>query len=177
MKSFCIQGDRPLICKTPVFQEFEDEIEIITIILEYLKQYLPQIMAKKLDCYRKPIKIDPKDIGVVVQKDFGNYLVVLVPVEDNSFYPDDYKRTEESEYVFQIDIQVSEDDCEGSLENLIKLKSGIKTMLVNMDDNIGLNSTIEGFSFDGPFDDPLDNNRFVRQGTYRFSVQDNRFKR
>lgn len=176
MDSFCIKGEKQLKCYNPTFLEFEDEIDIMIVVLEYFKQFLPQLMATKKDCYNKPIIIDKKDIGVTVQKDFGNYLLVLVPTEDNSSYSDDNFIKEDSQYSFQLQLQVREDDQEGSLENLIKFKSGVKTMLVNMDNNLGLNVNIEGFSYDGPFNDPIDNNIFVRLGTYNFSIQDTRVK-
>lgn len=176
MNSFCIKGEKELVCHNPTFLEFDDEIEIMMVVLEYFKRFLPQLMKTKKDCYNKPIIIDKNDIGVTVQKDFGKYILVLIPTEDRSSYRDDNFVMEDTEYAFQLQLQVTEDDQEGSLENLIKFKSGVKTMLVNMDNNIGLNTNIEGFSFDGPFNDPIENNRFVRIGTYDFSVQDTRVK-
>lgn len=177
MNNFCIQGEEQFKCKTPIFPEFDDEIETITIVLEYLKRFLPRIMSNKKDCYGKNIKIDPKDIGVTVQKDYGNYVVILTPTDDNSSYRDDNFQLENTLYAFQILMEVREDDSEGCLENLIKLKSGIKTLLVNMDINLGLNITIDGFSFDGPFSDPQSNNKIIRQGIYRFAISYNRVKK
>ena len=177
MSNFCIKGEKQIQCQNPIFLEFDDEMDIMILVLEYFKQFLPQLMATKKDCYNKPIIIDKKDIGVVVQKDFGDYLLVLIPTEDNSSYKDDNFMMENSNYAFQLQLHVSSVDAEGSLENLIKFKSGVKTMLTNMDNNIGLNTTIEGFSFDGPFNDPIRNNNFVRLGTYSFSIEDTRFKK
>lgn len=49
-------------------------------------------------------------------------------------------------------------------------------MLVNMENNIGLNLNIDGFSFEGPY--TIDESKnLIRQGTYRFSIRDNRQKR
>lgn len=177
MSNFCVRGEEQIQCKDPIFLEFDDEINIIVIILEYFKQYLPQLLESKKDCYNKPIIIDKKDIGVTIQKDFGDYVLILIPTEDNSSYRDDNFMMEDSEYSFQLQLQVREDDSEGCLENLIKFKSAVKTMLTNMDRNINLNTVIDGFSYDGPFGDPVQNNKFVRLGTYTFSVQDTRFKK
>lgn len=177
MDNFCIEGEYIFKCKTPTFEEFDDERDVIVLILEYFKRFLPQIMYQKKDCWGKPIQIDPKDIGVTTQKDFGNYVVILVPTDDNSTYNDERFTVEDSVYSFQLQLEVREDDSEGSLENLIKLKSGVKTMLINMDNNIGLNTSIEGFSYDGPFDDIRDSNKFIRQGFYKFSVSDTKVKK
>lgn len=173
---FCPSSELKLQCKEPIFEEFTDETDIIILILEYFRKFLPSVMYKKKDWSGQPIKIDPNDIGIRVQKDSGNYLMVLVPLEDNSTYPDDMSRLENSDYVFQIQIQVREEDTEASLENLLKFKSGIKTMLVNMGHNIGLNVNIDGFAFDGPFSDPQSSNKQVRVGIYRFSVIDTKVR-
>lgn len=177
MDNFCINSEQEFKCKSPSFNEFDDEIDIMILVLEYFKRFLPRVMSDKKDCWGKTIKIDPKDIGVVVQKDYGNYIIVLAPTDDNSSYLDDNFTIENSTYAFQIQIEVREEDSEGCLENLIKLKSGIKTLLVNMDINLGLNVLIDGFSFDGPFSDPHSNNKIIRQGTYRFSVLNTQTKK
>lgn len=172
---FCIRGEIPLVCKNPVFHEFQDETEIIILILRYFKTYLPVVMRNKLDCRNRPIKLDPKDIGVSLQNELGDYVVLLVPTDDNSSYRDDNFFQEDTEYIFQLQLQVAEEDSEGALENLIKLKSGVKSMLVNMDNNLGLNTVIDSFSFEGPYG-VESSTKLIRQGTYTFSVTDNRFK-
>lgn len=176
MNNFCITKENEFNCVSPIFEEFDDEITIMKVILEYFKRYLPGIMIKKLDCYNKPIVIDPRDIDVTFQKDFGNYVAILIPSDDNSVYPDDNFKIEETEYVFQFHIEVRENDSEGALENLIKFKSGIKTMLVNMDQNLGLITKMGPFSYNGPFNDPNDINAIIRTGTYTFSVKDTHIK-
>lgn len=172
MNRFCITSENEFKCTSPIFEEFGDEILIIKIILEYFKRYLPEVMSKKVDCYNRQILLDPSDIDVKLQKDPGKYVVILVLTDDESKYPDDGFRLEETTYSFQLNLEVVEDDVEGSLENLIKLKSGVKTLLVNMDRNLGLTTNIEGFTYDGPFTIEGTNDKHVRLGTYRFSVSD-----
>lgn len=180
---FCIQGDNPLSqCKDFIFDEFPDEKGVIVLILEYFKTFLPQMFQKKdikgrlihTDYYNKPIIIDPKDIDLTVQKEPGSYVVVLSITDDDSSYPDEEFYQERTVYSFQIDLWVHADDSLGALENLIRLKSATKTLLVNMDRNLDLKTFIDGFSF-GEFGIDESHN-FVRQGTYRFSVEDTNFK-
>lgn len=172
---FCINGEFQPPCKNLTFYEFPDEKNVIVLILEYFKTFLPQILKTKKDYYNKSIIIDPKDIGLTTQKDYGKYIVVLSIADDNSSYLDENFHIENTEYVFQIDLQVTSDNMLASLENLIKLKSAVKTLLVNMENNLLLTTVIEGFSY-GNFG--LDESKeFVRQGTYRFSIQDNNFKK
>lgn len=167
---FCIKGEFVAPCKELTFYEFPDEKEVIVLILEYFKRFLPQIAKKKTDYYNKPIIVNPKDITVVYQGDaYGDYVAVLGLVDDNSTYPDDSFYHEETNYVFQVDLQVTADDALASLENLIKLKSIVKTLLVNMDNNLQLITTMEGFSW-GNYG-INDSNKYIRQGTQRFSIQ------
>lgn len=172
---FCINGEFQPPCKQLTFNEFPDEKNVIVLILEYFKAFLPKIIKNKKDYYNKNIIIDPKDIGLRLEKEFGDYVVILSIADDNSSYPDQNFYIEETEYNFQIDLQVLAEDSLAALENLIKLKSAVKTLLVNMENNLLLTTVIEGFSY-GSFgiDDELNN--YIRQGTYRFSIQDKNFK-
>lgn len=176
ISNFCIDAETVLKCKNPTFLEFEDETGVIITLLAYFKRYLPQVMASKLDCHKRNIKIDPNDIGVVPQSNSGDYVIVIVPSDDNSSYKDDRFFFEDSEYVFQIQIETRDDSSEGALQNLIALKSGIKTMLVNMETNLGLSINIEGFSFEGPYSIE-GSKKLIRQGTYRFSVFESKQKK
>lgn len=175
MNNFCITGEEQFKCKEPTFLEFENEIPIMITVLEYFKRFLPRLMSNKLDCYNKQINIDPKDIDVILHKEFGDYVVVLVPTEDTSSYLDDNFTIENSEYSFELQFQARDSDPEGSLQNLILLKSGIKTMLVNMDVNLGLNVEVGPCIFDGPFE--IDSNKTVRTGSYKFTIKDSKIKK
>lgn len=172
---FCIKGEFVPPCKELTFYEFPDEKDVIVLILEYFKKFLPQVLSRKKDYYNQPISMDPKDIDLVSRKDYGNYVVVLAIADDNSSYSENGLQ-ENTEYAFQIDLQVQEDDTKASLENLIKLKSAVKTLLVNMDNNLNLLTDIEGFSY-GYAGDIEDSNKLIRQGTYRFSILGNSYKK
>lgn len=172
---FCIEAEIPLKCSNPVFDEFPDMTDIMILVLRYFKTYLPELMLKKKDCYKRPIKINPKDIAFVAEGELGDYVVIIVPTDDNSTYKDDNFFQEDSEFVFQARLQVVEDDSEGALENLIKLYSGVKTMLVNMDQNLGLRTAVGPFSYDGPYTIE-GSKRVVRDGVYSFSIFDTRYK-
>lgn len=173
--SFCIEGTPDLKCKEPRFDEFENEIPLMKIILAYFRTYLPSLMIKNKDCRGRWIKMDKEDIGVSLRKEPGDYIALLVPTDDLSSYPDDTFTLEDSEYAFELQLRARDIEFEGALENLIILKSVVKTMLVNMDYNLGLAVEIEGFSFGGL---TLESeNKLRRDGTYRFSITDSRVKR
>lgn len=171
---FCIEGEFEPFCKEFTFDEFPDEKGVMVLIFEYFKRFLPEILKTKKDYYNKPIIIDPNDIGFTAQMDYGKYVVVISIADDNSSYPDENFYIEDTEYNFQIDLQVVANEMLESLENLIKLKSAVKTLLVNMEKNLSLNTVIEGFSYGNFGKDESQN--FVRQGIYRFSIQDKNFK-
>lgn len=176
VNNFCIVGEVPLKCKEPKFDEFEDETSLIVLLLHYFKTYLPEVMAKRVDSKNRQIKMNPADIDLTTHKYPGDFIAILVPTEDNSSYRDDGFMFEDTEYVFEFLLEVKADDFEGSMWNLVKLKSGIKTMLVNMDYNIGLNLIVDNFSHGGT-GTIAETKQFVRGGTYRFSITDNRIKK
>ncbi len=173
---FCIEGDIQPFCKELKFFELPDEKDIIVLILEYFKRFLPQVLKRKTDYYNKPIIIDPKDIDLILQKGFGPYVVLLSIADDNSTYPDNDYYSESTEYAFQIDLQVYSEDALASLENLIKLKSAVKTLLISMENNLDIITVIDGFSY-GASGLEEGSNNFVRQGTYRFSIESTNFRK
>lgn len=171
---FCIQGEFNPSCREMTFYELPDEKDVIVLILEYFKRFLPQVLKRKSDYYNQTIVIDPKDIDLISRPDYGKYVVVLSITDDNSLYPDNDFQREISTYAFQIDLQVQADDMLASLENLMKLKSAVKTLLINMENNLRLTTVIDGFSY-GQYG--LDeSNRYVRQGIYRFSIESDNYK-
>ncbi len=174
-EGFCVKGQFEDRCKDFIFDEFPDEKATIVLILEYFQVFLPQLLRKKKDYYNKPIIIDPKDIDLVAQKEYGPYVVLLSITGDTSIYPDEQFFRESTEYSFQIDLQVYSDESLASLENLIKLKSAVKTLLVNMDHNLQILTEVGDFSY-GSFGID-ESNQFVRQGIYTFSIQDTNHKK
>lgn len=172
---FCINGEFNPPCTELTFYEFPDEKDTITLILEYFKRFLPEVLIRKKDYYNQPIIIDPNDIDLITQKDFGKYVIVLSISDDNSSYNDENFYLEDSEYVFQIDLLVVADDMIASLENLIKLKSAVKTLLTNMDNNLQLRTTVDGFAY-GNFG-KSESNTYLREGIYRFSVQSDNYRK
>lgn len=173
---FCVETDTCPTTTDVTFWEFDDEIDVMNLILHYFKKYLPFVMSHKKDHKNRQIKIDPDDIGVIPEKDYGDYIVLLIPTEDSSTYEDNSFLMENTEYNFQIDIEVKSDDAKSSMINLIKLKSGVKTLLVNMDSKLGLNVTIGSFAFAGPF--TMEGTKgVVRAGTYKFSVIDTKLRK
>jgi hypothetical protein len=163
---FCIEGISEPICKDPDLSEFKDEIPLIAKILIYFKQYLPIVMSKKKDALKRSIIIDPKDVDIEYQKEPGDYVVILGLTDDNSSYTDDF-RQEYYDYAFEFSLEAKGHNFEGSKQNLLLLKSGVKTLLVNMDTNLGLETTIDGFSLDGIREGE---GYLIREGSYRFSV-------
>ncbi len=55
---FCIEGDIQPFCKELKFFELPDEKDIIVLILEYFKRFLPQVLKRKTDYYNKPINFN-----------------------------------------------------------------------------------------------------------------------
>lgn len=172
---FCIKGEFEAKCKDFTFQEFPNEKDVIVLILEYFKTFLPIILKGKKDYYNKSIIIDPKDIDLMTQKDYGKYVAVISMTDDNSTYIDENFSLENTEYAFQIELQVVADGVLESFENMIKFRNAVKTLLVNMDKNLKLNTVIDSFSLEG-VGGIEGSNKFVRQGTYRFSIQSTNYK-
>lgn len=167
---FCITTEKEATCEVFEIKEFPPVDLITNKVLGYFQTYLPIFLKSRKDVDNKPIIIDPKDIDIFYSSTDSDYRATLQLTEDNSSYPDSNRYVEQLELVFKLQLSVKGYDTRKIWKNLITFQGVVKSMLLAMDEQLGLEVEIEGFSFDGNY--VLSGTQtYIREGTYNFIIR------